>query len=106
MKRTSANVGNKANRFCRPTANTTSHTSMSKLRTPMRKSAFAEGRSVKNVNGAMMKPATTSSIANENSMSSLLSLRDSSIHAATPTSTTAETSTLIGAWDTSLSVSP
>lgn len=78
---------------------------MSKLRTPMRKSAFAEGRSVKNVNGAMMKPAT-SSIANENSMSSLLSLRDSSIHAATPTSTTAETSTLIGAWDTSLSVSP
>ena len=106
MKRTSANVGNKANRFCRPTANTTSHTSMSKLRTPMRKSAFAEGRSVKNVNGAMMKPATTNSIANENNMSSLLSLRDSSIHAATPTSTTAETSTLIGAWDTSLSVSP
>ena len=58
------------------------------------------------MNGAMMKPATTSSIANENSMSSWLSLRDSSIHAATPTSTTAETSTLIGAWDTSLSVSP
>ena len=54
----------------------------------------------------MMKPATTNSIANENNMSSLLSLRDSSIHAATPTSTTAETSTLIGAWDTSLSVSP
>ena len=32
----------------------------------------------------MMKPATTNSIANENNMSSLLSLRDSSIHAATP----------------------
>ena len=67
MLRTSANVGNRASMFRRPTATTTSQMRMSKHLTPMRRSALVEGMPETKVKGAMMNPATTSKTENENS---------------------------------------